>query len=55
VTRLQVEKNAGSRVEWSPPVLRKLPIAATANHPGKNAIGNEGTAGGKGDNSNVIS
>jgi hypothetical protein len=32
--------------EWRPPVLRKLPIAATASK----SKGNEGHGGGKGDN-----
>ena len=51
---VQVEKNAHStdaRKEWRRPVLRKLPIAATANK----ISGNEGQGQGKGDNIGFIS
>jgi hypothetical protein len=37
--------------EWRRPVLRKLPIAATANK----VIGNEGQGQGKGDNAPIPS
>jgi hypothetical protein len=38
------------RKEWCRPVLRKLPIAATANAQGKPfVIGDDGNCGGKGD------
>lgn len=49
----EVEKNrvAISRKEWRRPVLRKLPIAATANK----TQGNEGTGQGKGDNRGQVS
>jgi len=40
---------AATRQEWSRPVLRKLPIAATSSG-GKGAIiGDDGNCGGKGD------
>jgi hypothetical protein len=50
---VQVEKNSRStdRKEWRRPVLRKLPIAATANK----ISGNEGQGQGKGDNIGFIS
>jgi hypothetical protein len=38
-----------TRKEWHPPRLQKLPIAATANSPGKGLHGDEGGCGGKGD------
>jgi hypothetical protein len=56
VAQPEVEKNmvpAIGRVqkEWRRPVLRKLPIAATANK----VIGNEGQGQGKGDNATIPS
>ena len=51
----EVEKNSrstdSSQKEWRRPVLRKLPIAATANK----ISGNEGQGQGKGDNIGFIS
>jgi len=49
----EVEKNrvAISGKEWRRPVLRKLPIAATANK----TEGNEGVGQGKGDNRGQVS
>jgi hypothetical protein len=50
----KTQKNAtehpslASQKEWREPVLRKLPIAATAGAPNK-IPGNEGSGGGKGD------
>ena len=38
--------SAAGQKEWREPVLRKLPIAATAGH---KEVGNEGGGGGKGD------
>jgi len=38
--------------EWCPPVLQRLPIAATANT-GKAVSGNEGQGKGAGDNTDV--
>jgi hypothetical protein len=54
--RLEIEKNqittnSSVRKEWHSPVLRKLPIAATANK----TQGNEGQGVGKGDNQGVYS
>jgi len=37
-----------SRKEWNRPLLKKLPIAATASS-GKGGFGDEGGCGGKGD------
>jgi hypothetical protein len=56
VAQSEVEKNtmsATGRVqkEWRRPVLRKLPIAATANK----VVGNEGQGQGKGDNAPIPS
>jgi len=54
VTQPEVENNSiGTtiKVEWRQPVLRKLPIAATANK----ISGNEGQGQGKGDNIGFIS
>ena len=48
VEQSKVEKNMK---EWRRPVLRKLPIAATANK----VVGNEGAGGGKGDNAKIPS
>jgi len=56
VTQLEGDKNMVSAVgraqkEWRRPVLRKLPIAATANK----HQGNEGVGQGKGDNAPIPS
>jgi hypothetical protein len=54
VTQPEVEKNTvatTAQKEWRQPVLRKLPIAATANK----VSGNEGQGQGKGDNIGFIS
>jgi hypothetical protein len=50
---VQAEKSStdSARKEWRRPVLRKLPIAATANK----ISGNEGQGQGKGDNIGFIS
>jgi hypothetical protein len=49
----EVEKNRAAvpGKEWRRPVLRKLPIAATANK----TEGNEGVGQGKGDNRGQVS
>jgi hypothetical protein len=44
--------SAAGKKEWHRPVLRKLPIAATA---GSKASGNEGGGGGKGDAGTIAS
>ena len=42
--------DAAVRKEWCRPVLRKLPIAATAGSQGKPfTVGDDGNCGGKGD------
>ena len=54
MTQPEVEKNTIATTdprEWRQPVLRKLPIAATANK----VSGNEGQGQGKGDNIGFIS
>jgi len=53
MTQPEVEKTrvAMSGKEWRRPVLRKLPIAATANK----TEGNEGVGQGKGDNKGQVS
>jgi len=54
VAQPKVEKNMitdRAQKEWRRPVLRKLPIAATANK----VVGNEGNGGGKGDNAKIPS
>ena len=42
-----------SQKEWRQPVLRKLPIAATAGNASKQG-GNEGTGAGKGDAATLV-
>ena len=54
VTQPEVEKKTTAttvQMEWRQPVLRKLPIAATAHK----VSGNEGQGQGKGDNIGFIS
>ena len=54
MTQAEVEKNTVAttgQMEWRQPMLRKLPIAATANK----VSGNEGQGQGKGDNIGFIS
>jgi hypothetical protein len=48
---MRIVMSGAEKKEWRRPVLRKLPIAATANK----TEGNEGSGQGKGDNRGTIS
>jgi len=50
-----VEKNEPAKKEWHEPKLRRLPIAATASGSKVIQTGNDGTGGGKGDTSSLMS
>jgi hypothetical protein len=53
MTQPEVDKAISGRAqkEWRRPILRKLPIAATASK----TLGNEGVGQGKGDNRGQVS